>query len=470
MSTLISCEKMFQPVSHNISLSLYDVVSAAAEKIWGIYTVIPVLVCGLMLSARFGFPQLRVRSWMRETIGSTLHGTRKNRAEKGISPFQTATAALAGTIGIGNIVGVAAALSVGGPSSIFWMCAAAVVMMGISYAENRLGVIWRGADGSGGTLGGPMLYMERGLGMKGLALFWAAICALAAFGVGNITQVNSISAAARSAFGCPAWLSGVIVALVTAPAVLNGVSGAVKLTEKLVPLMAAAYILACTAVIAVNIGRVPEALYRIFEGVLRPRAVAGGALGGMLVGVRRGVFTNEAGMGSSVMMNAAADTGDAHAQGCWGIFEVFFDTIVICTLTALALLTSGAYDAEHMLGGVEMNTAAFECVFGSRAGAFVTVCMVLFAFSTVICWGATGERAMSYLCRGENKGYIQWYKYLYIAMIPIGAVMNVRTVWAAADIINACLLIPNLAAVMALTFAIRKSGDNRRRSRQTRQK
>ena len=450
---------VFRPLGRNACSILFDAISSLAENIWGVYTVVPVLVCGIVLSAYCGCPQLRIRGWMSATIGDALRKAGKSRAKGGISPFQTATAALAGTIGTGNIVGVAAALSVGGPSSIFWMCTTAVVMMGISYAENRLGVIWRGTDSDGGLLGGPMMYMERGLGMKGLAVFWAATCSVAAFGVGNIAQVNSISSAAERAFGCPTWLSGAAIAVLTAPAVINGVSGAVKLTEKLVPLMAAAYILACAAVVVINIDKLPEALSQIFAGVFEPRSAAGGLFGSMLSGVRRGVFTNEAGMGSSVMMNSSADTNDAHAQGCWGIFEVFFDTIVICSLTALALLTSGAYVANGTKGAAAMNAAAFECVFGCASGIFVTVCLLLFAFSTLVCWGVTGEKAVRYICGSKHNAYAGWYKYIYIAVIPLGAVMNVSAVWASADIINAMLLLPNLTAVVLLTIRMRQNSE-----------
>lgn len=428
--------------------------------VWGPYTVALVMLCGVMITAASGCPQIRVREWMGNTIGKTLKTAGKRTGMPGggekISPFQSATAALAGTIGTGNIIGVAAALSVGGPPSILWMWAAAFAAMGVSCAENRLGVIYRGRDVNGAPLGGPMLYMSKGLGMRRLASAWAGICALAAFGVGNITQVNSISVSAYNAFGCPRWLAGALVCCFAAPAVLGGMSGTVKLTEKLVPFMAAAYIISCTAVIVMNIDRMPDAFAAIFSGILSPRSVSGGITAGMLTGVRRGVFTNEAGMGSSVIINASAEDTDPRSAGCWGMFEVFFDTVIMCTLTALAVITSGAYEKTAGTGrgtSVTMSAAAFEGIYGKYSGVFIACCLLLFAFSTVVSWCVIGERAF---CHIAGAGCSRYYRLLYTAAILPGAVLSVDGVWAAADIINACMLLPNILSVAALTFRERK--------------
>ena len=409
--------------------------------------MLAVLLCGMIISVLCGLPQLHPGEWLGTTVGQML-GKKDGRTGREISAFQTATAALAGTIGTGNIVGVAAALSAGGPPAIFWMWVSAAVSMGVSYAENRLGTQYRIPDGSGGYIGGPMLYIAGGLGMRRLAGAWAAVCVLASFGVGNTIQVNAITVSAYNAFGCPRWLSGALICMLAAPAVLGGVKGTVRLTEKLVPLMAAGYIAACAAVIVMNIGRVPEAFGMILSGVLRPRAAGSGIFCGMLEGVRRGVFTNEAGMGSSVMINASADSSDPRAAGCWGMLEVFVDTMIMCTLTALTLIVSGAYTGAPG-NGSKMSAAAFAGVFGKASGAFISVCLLLFAFSTLISWGVTGERACRWVLGGGSSA---WFRAIYVSAIIPGALLDAGAAWAAADTINACMLLPNMASVLMLVL------------------
>ncbi len=414
----------------------------AGELIWGPWTAALVLTAGIWLSIRTGWVQLpRSGGWWKHTAGTLFSGRRQTG---GISPFQSATAALAGSLGTGNIAGVAVAISTGGPGAIFWMWAAAIPGMAAAYAENVLGIRYRRRGKDGRWLGGPMMYMRHGLGMKRLAAVWAATCAAAALCIGSVVQVNSIAAAVQDAWGIPALAAGVVITLAAAPAVLGGARSVTRLTGWLVPVMAAAYILACTAVIIINIRSVPYALGRIVHEAFRPSAACGGMLGTMLTGLRRGVFTNEAGKGTSVLIHCTAETDCPEEQGHWSIFEVFLDTILMCTLTALAILVTGA---DLRAQGPAMSTEMFRQLFGSFSGSFTAASTLLFAFATVVGWSCCGERSFAYLL-GEDA--TKWYRLLYVTSIIPGCIVNSGLVWAASDIVNALLMLPNMAAVILL--------------------
>lgn len=452
----------------------------ASELLWGPWTVALVLLAGVWFSVTNGWIQLNFPAWIKATFGSmkrigedrrcgkgggstgneadsTKRGKRCERENSemkrggGISPFQSAMTALAGTLGTGNIVGVATALTLGGAGAVFWMWIAALFGMMTAYAENILGILYRRRGEDGSWLGGPMLYMERGLGRKLPAKVWALFCAVAAFGVGNLAQVNSIAHSAEAAWSVPPWLTCAVVAAAAAPSILGGVQSAARLTEKLVPFMAAAYMLACGAVLFINFRGIPAAFGEIISGAFSPSAVGGGAVGAMLVGVRRGVFTNEAGLGSSVLVHASSEVDHPVTQGMWGIFEVFADTIVMCTATALVILTSGAMNVTSAdgspLDGAELSSAAFSQIFGRFSGSFITAALLLFAFATVIGWSCCGERAFGYLC-GTRYSFV--YKLAYVILIIPGGLARVRTVWALSDILNGLMAIPNTAAVLLL--------------------
>lgn len=421
-------------------MNFSTLLEQAGSLIWGPWTAAAVMLGGLWLSFRTGFPQ-RPRQWWRSTAGTLL--SRKEKGS-GISPFRSATAALAGSLGTGNIVGVAAAITTGGAGAIFWMWLAAVPGMAAAYAENVMGMRFREHTADGHWLGGPMLYMRRVTGGRWLAGAWAALCSAAALCLGNLVQVNSIAAAAGEAWDIPAVVVGLLLCAAAAPAVLGGARSVTGLTGCLVPFMAAAYILACLAVIALNIRELPAAFLRIIREAFRPESVSGGMLGALLTGVRRGVFTNEAGMGTSVLIHCTADTDSPEEQGRWSIFEVFVDTILMCTLTALAILTSGA---DRIAAGASMSTEAFRCVFGGGAEDFCAVATLLFAFATVVGWSCCGERAFAYLFGERATG---WYRAAYVLLIVPGCLMDTAAVWAASDILNALLMLPNLAVVMLL--------------------
>ena len=412
------------------------------ELIWGPWTAAVILLGGIWLSVRTGCPQLLgAKEWWRTTAGSLL---RRRARTDGISPFQSATAALAGSLGTGNIVGVALAIGTGGPGAIFWMWAAAIPGMAIAYAENVLGIRCRQRAAGGQWTGGPMMYMRRLTGNGRLSAMWAGLCAAAALCIGNLVQVNSIAVAARDAWAVPPWVMGTVLCAAAAPAILGGTRSVAKLTERLVPMMALIYILACGAVISLNLPKLSEAVWRIFAEAFRPRSVSGGMLGVMLTGIRRGVFTNEAGMGTSVLIHCTAEVQDPREQGYWSIFEIFVDTILMCTLTALAILTSGA---DRIAADAAMTTETFRCIFGSASGSFCAAATLLFAFATVIGWSCCGERAFAYLF-GERATV--GYRMLYALLIIPGCVMDTAMVWAASDILNAMLMLPNLATVILL--------------------
>lgn len=414
--------------------------------LWGPWTVVFVLLAGAFFTVSGGFFQIRCFGrWWGETVGQISF----KKGKKGeVSPFQSATAALAGTLGTGNIIGVAAAMAIGGAGAIFWMWIAAFFGMMTAFAENTLAVLTRKRDQKGEWLGGPMIYIQELLGARPLALLWATACAVAAFGVGNLTQVNAIAQSAKAAWNVPPWATAVVLLLLTAPAVLGGVSGVVRFTEKLVPVMAAIYYIGCFAVIFSNFSQIPDAFAQIFQGAFTPSAAGGGILGAMLVGVRRGVFTNEAGLGSAAMVHASAECRSAAEQGMWGMFEVFFDTIICCTLTALVLLTSGVGKGITAQSEPSVVSAqAFSCIFGKYSGSFLTIVLLLFSYATVLAWGIYGERAFGYL---TGSSFSLVYRILYIIAIIPGCLMRSHSVWALSDTLNAFMMIPNTAALIFL--------------------
>jgi len=410
------------------------------ELIWGPWTAAGIVAAGIWLSIKTGWPQLP-RKWWRSTTGSLF---RREKSGDGISSFQSVTAALAGSLGTGNIVGVAVALSTGGPGAILWMWLAAVPGMATAYAENVLGIRYRKRTSDGLWSGGPMPYIHQAIGHRFPSVLWAAVCTAASLCIGNLVQVNSIASAVDEAWHIPPLMTGALLAATAAPAILGGAQSVTRLTERLVPFMAVIYLLACIAVIIINLPRLPDALRQIISGAFTPAAAGGGFLGSMLTGIRRGVFTNEAGMGTSVLIHCTADNVTPEEQGQWSVFEVFVDTLLMCTLTALAILVSGADSAASE---ATMSAEAFRQLFGNNSDSFMALATLLFAFATVVGWSCCGERTFAYLF-GEQHTLL--YRAIYALLIVPGCVMNTNAVWAVSDIFNALLMLPNLAAVIIL--------------------
>ena len=446
-----------------------QVNNAINGVVWGPFGLALLFCTGFWMSARTGFFQFRKMGyWLRHTIGAiftnkdiTAHTSKEDMA---ISQFQSMCTALAGTIGTGNIVGVATAIVSGGPGAIFWMWVMALLGMMTSYAENVLGIYYRRKDPAGGWRGGPMYYLRDGLGGKPgrvLAMLFAAFCALASFGIGNLSQLNSIAGNLNAAFGVPEAVTGAVLAAVSAVILLGGLKRVAAVAERLVPAMALLYIVGALTVVGVHITAVPAALAAILKGAFGLRAAGGGIVGyglsrAVTWGFKRGAFSNEAGLGSSVMVHAASNVKEPVQQGMWGIFEVFADTMVVCTLTALVVLTSGFVDLDTGriaagAAGSALVGQAFDAVFVTLGSKLIAVCILLFAYSTTLGWSCYGCKAVEYLFgAGAGAGY----RVLFVALMPMGAVMRLDLAWTLSDTFNGLMMLPNLIGVIALSGTV----------------
>lgn len=449
-------------------------VEAVNGIVWGPVGLGLLFGTGLLLTVRTGGFQLRrCGYWMRHTLGAILTDrsvtAHTAREEQAISQFQSLCTALASTIGTGNLVGVATAILSGGPGAVFWMWVMALLGMMTSYAENVLGIYYRRKDPAGGWRGGPMYYLRDGLGSRPgcklpgqvLAALFAAFCALASFGIGNLSQLNSIAGNLRAAFGVPEAVTGAVLAAVSAVILLGGLKRVAAVAEKLVPAMALLYIVGALTVVGVHITAVPAALAAIVKGAFGLQAVGGGVVGyglsrAVTWGFKRGAFSNEAGLGSSVMVHAASNVKEPVQQGMWGIFEVFADTMVVCTLTALVVLTSGFVDPDtgRMAAGAAGSALvgqAFDAVFGTLGAKLIAVCVLLFAYSTTLGWSCYGCKAVEYLFGAEAGA---GYRVLFVAVMPLGAVMRLDLAWALSDTFNGLMMLPNLIGVVALSGTV----------------
>lgn len=433
--------------------------------VWGQGMLAVFLFVGAMFTVRTGFFQFtKMRLWFGKTIGEMFRDRRVRKTEDthSISQFQSFCTALAATLGTGNITGVAAALIVGGPGAIFWMWVSAILGMMTIYAENLLGIRYRYKNRKGEWVGGAMVYMERGLGCKWLAVVFAVFCVFASFGMGNMTQANSIAGGLKESFSVPPFLTGALVTLVVAVVVLGGVKRIAAVTEKIVPLIALFYVLGAILVLVHFRHEISGAFAMIFQEAFHINAVGGGALGygirqAMKIGISRGVFSNEAGLGSSVMAHAASDVKSPAVQGMWGILEVFIDTIVVCTMTALVILSSGVYQPQvylqnmaHGIANVDGTTltgSAFSTVIPC-GDKFLSISIALFAFATMVGWAYFGERTFAYLF-GEKSAFL--YKLLYVFMILPGCMMTPELAWEVADTFNGLMALPNLTALILLS-------------------
>ena len=433
--------------------------------IWGPVMLATFLMVGLLFTVRTGlFQIMRFRYWIDVTFLQLFKGKRALHTEDlhAISQFQSLCTALAATIGTGNITGVATAIAAGGPGSIFWMWLSAFLGMMTNYAEKTLGIKYRYRNEQGAWMGGAMVYIEKGLGCKWLAVVFSIFCTLASFGIGNMTQANSIAHGLQNSFHIPPILTASVLMILVALVIIGGIKRIAGVTEKIVPFMAIFYMAGGLIVIFSNASAIPGAFGMIFREAFRFRAAAGGFLGygislAARTGISRGVFSNEAGLGSSVMVHSSSDVKEPAVQGMWGIFEVFADTLIVCTVTALAILTSGVYDMQTYLknlangvanvSGVALTSAAFRSVIPS-GGAFVAICILLFAFATLIGWSYYGERAVEYLF-GLNAVFP--YKIVYILMILLGCTGELNLVWSIADTLNGFMAVPNLIAVTLLS-------------------
>lgn len=451
-------------------LSVIESVNNVVNKfIWGVPAMICIIGVGLLLSIRTGFLQIRKFPYaMKVTLGRML---KKREASDGaLTPFQAVCTALAATVGTGNVAGVAGAIAIGGPGAVFWMWISAILGMCTKFSEVTLAVHFRETNEKGELVGGPMYYIKNGLKKHWhwLAYLFSAFGVLTVFGTGNATQVNTITTAIDSALynyniisedAAPMLnlIIGIVLAGLIALILLGGIKRIGQVTEKLVPFMAVMYIVLALGVVLLNIKNVPHVFGAIFAGAFRPASVTGGAVGSFFMsmkkGVSRGIFSNEAGLGTGSIAHACADTRKPVKQGFFGIFEVFVDTIVICTLTALVILCSGVPIGYGEAAGAELTINGFTSVYGGWVSIFTAVAMCCFAFSTIIGWGLYGTRCIEFLFGFRaNKPFML----LYALVAIVGATMNLGLMWSIAETFNGLMVIPNLIAVFLLSGVVVK--------------
>ena len=446
--------------------NINDVVNGL---VWGVPAMACIIGVGILMSIRTKFIQFRKFPYaMKATLGKIFKKTEAGQGS--ITPFQAVCTALAATVGTGNIAGVAGAIAIGGPGAVFWMWISAILGMCTKFAEVTLAVHFRERNEHGDYVGGPMYYIKNGLSKKWhfLAVLYAGFAVLTVFGTGNATQVNTITTAINSALlnynlinestiGTVSLIIGIIITVVVGMVLLGGIKRIAKVTEKLVPFMAVLYVILAIGVIVLNAERVPGVFYNIFYGAFNPQAITGGVVGSLFVsmqkGVSRGIFSNEAGLGTGSIAHATADTKDPVEQGVFGIFEVFADTIIICTLTALTILCSGVPIEFGAAAGAELTISGFTATYGSWVSVFTAVAMVCFAFSTILGWGLYGARCMEFL--GSAK-FIKPFMVLYSLMGVVGATMDLGLLWSIADTFNGLMAIPNLIALFLLSGTVVK--------------
>ena len=437
--------------------------------IWGVPAMIALMGVGVYLSVRMGFLQIRkFRYIMKTTVGRIFK--KRDIADGALSPFQAATTALAATVGTGNIAGVAGAISIGGPGSVFWMWVSAILGMCTKFTEVTLAVYYRKKNKHGELVGGPMYYIQNGLSKKWLflAYLFATFGVLTVFGTGNATQVNTITAAINVALegygivkpGGHEMINltiGIIVTILVGMVLLGGIKRIGSVTEKLVPFMALIYVVLAFGVVILNISRVPEVFSSIVYGAFNPRAVTGGIIGSFFIsmkkGVSRGIFSNEAGLGTGPIAHASADTGKPVKQGFFGIFEVFADTIVICTLTALVILCSGVSMPFGSPAGAELTIGGFIKTYGNGVSIFTAIAMCSFAFSTIIGWGLYGARCIEFLL---SEKVIKPFMVVYSLTAIVGATMDLGLLWDISETFNGLMAIPNLIALFLLSNVVVK--------------
>ena len=436
--------------------------------IWGAPAMICIIGVGLLLSVRTRFIQIRKFGVaMKNTVGKIFD---KTQAKDGsMSPFQAVCTALAGTVGTGNIAGVAGAIALGGPGAIFWMWCSAFLGMCTKFSEVTLAIHFREKNSNGEYVGGPMYYIKNGLSKKWyfLAVLYAVFGVLTVFGTGNATQVNTIVASINSALMSfhiidgtndkANLIFGIFIAALVAMVLLGGIKRIGQVTEKLVPFMAVLYVILALGVIIMNIEHVPAVFGEIFSGAFSPRAATGGAIGSMFLsmkkGVSRGIFSNEAGLGTGSIAHACADTDNAVHQGMFGIFEVFMDTIIICTLTGLVILLAAPGITYGQAAGAVLTISGFTSTYGSWVSIFTAVAMCCFAFSTIIGWGLYGSRCIEFL--GGEK-LVRPFLVIYSFVSIVGATINLGLLWDIADTFNGLMAVPNLIALLMLSGQVKK--------------
>ena len=461
--------------------SLYEIIlgNNGIERtingiVWGIPAMILILGVGIYLSIRCGFPQFAKFGHIMKNTGGAAFKKSGNAKDGAVSPFKAMCTALAASIGTGNIAGVSGAIAIGGPGAVFWMWISALVGMCTKFSEVTLAIKYRQKNAKGDWVGGPMYYIQNGLGKKWkwLAVLFAIFGALAAFGIGNLTQINTIAGTINTAIAnftptsektqtIIAYVIGAIAAIVAFIVLVGGIQRIGDFCSVVVPFMAVIYVVASLIVIILRINYLPAAIGAIFKGAFNPASVAGGLAGATIKtaitkGVGRGIFSNEAGLGSAPIAHASADVDHPVKQGIYGVFEVFMDTIVVCTMTALVVLLGvGPQNIEYGVDiGANLTINGFMSVFGTRLpGIVVAICLTLFAFSTMLTWALYGSRCFEYLFGSK---VVKPYLVVFCIVIIFGAVSELQVAWNIADTLNGLMALPNLIAVIVLSPVVIK--------------
>lgn len=451
-------------------LETFEKINSAVNGfVWGVPAMVCIIGVGLLLSIRTRFIQFRKFGYtFKVTLGRIFH--KKEASDGSITPFQAVCTALAATVGTGNIAGVAGAIAIGGPGAVFWMWISALLGMCTKFSEVTLAVHFREKNRQGDWTGGPMYYIKNGLGPKWrwMAVLFALLGVLTVFGTGNATQVNTITSAINTALlnyhvidassvSVSSLIIGIIIAVLVALILLGGIKRIGRVAEMLVPFMALLYIILALGVIFLNIDRVPGVFASIIEGAFSPASVTGGVVGSFFLsmqkGVARGIFSNEAGLGTGSIAHATADTNHPVKQGFFGIFEVFADTIVICTMTALVILCSGVSVSYGTDAGAELTINGFITTYGSWVSIFTAVALCCFAFSTILGWGLYGTRCIEFLFGSWiNKPFMVVYSLVAV----IGATADLGLLWSVAETFNGLMSIPNLIALFLLSGTVVK--------------
>lgn len=423
-----------------------SLVNTVGSYVWGLPMLIILVGTGFYLTFTLRglqFTKLYYALWLALI-------KRKEEGAGDISHFQALMTALSATVGTGNIAGVATAIAAGGPGALFWMWMTGLVGMATKYAEAVLAVKYRVTDGAGEMCGGPMYYISRGLGLKWLGSLFAVFAAVAAFGIGNMVQSNSVAEALNSTFNLPHWITGVALLALSFMVIIGGIKSIGRITSVLVPVMIVAYMGGCLFIILSNLQAVPDAIAFIVKEAFTPTAATGGFAGATVMmairyGVARGVFSNESGLGSSPIAAAAAQTSHPVVQALVSMTQTFIDTIIVCTMTGLVIVMTGAWTSGST--GATLSNAAFS--LGMPGGNYVvTISLVLFAYSTILGWCYYGEKSIEYLF---GIAAIKPYRYAYLAFILVGAVAHLDLVWAIADVFNGLMAVPNLVGLLLLS-------------------
>ncbi|MBE6564466.1 MAG: sodium:alanine symporter family protein [Ruminococcaceae bacterium] len=434
--------------------------SAINGVVWGPIMLVLLIGVGLYLSVRLGFPQFAKFGYMmKNTILGAFKKQQHEKDSSGVSPFQAVTTAMAGTIGTGSIAGLATAIGMGGPGALFWMWVSALLGMVTKYCEIVLSLRYREKNASGEWVGGPMYYIKNGLGLRWLAVLFAVFAMLACLGTGNATQSNSIAVALKSTMNVEPLITGIVLVILCAAVILGGMRRIASVNEKMVPFMAVLFVVCSVVAVILKLDQVPAAFALIFREAFNFKAAAGGASGyGIMVamhyGFSRGIFSNEAGLGSAPIAHAASSAKDPVKQGLWGMFEVFFTTIVICTLSGLVVLIGGHWN-DGVYKGAALSIASFNEVLPGVGGVGVTLATVFFALSTILGWAYYGEVCIGFLTNKSKKA-ITVYRIVYVAFVFLGTVGELDLIWSISETMNGLMIVPNLIGVFGLFGVVKQ--------------